>query len=273
MNDLFLPQCLNRRVEPQVALRLPHSPGRADCPHPVLPCTASHHSCGYLRSLRCHGYVASMDHPCFPRATPFMGISLPYAQAFQNQDFPAFLPPSNGRLGTMKMLRLPSILRVRLCLSLARHYRVDACFRSHADRHRPACAWTLLAGRPSRRSFPGDVRISQVPREPLRQFRPRGFDSHLRPALGPRSNLPNSPSRWFGAVPRLSNAEDFGHVINFGARSHGSVLAVYASCRRRLRLRNTRFRLMANLCRSRFRIGMGSYDRFHLSSVDKLLLS
>ena len=217
-----------------------------------------------------------LPSPCFSVTVLSSGTSRPFSHRLIRPL--AELTGSLGSVrllsgGTMNVLRLPNILCVRLCSSLACRYRVDAFVRSHAGRHRPACAWTLLAGRPSRRSFPGDVRISQVPREPLRQFRPRGFDSHLRPALGPRSNLPNSPSRWFGAVPRLSNAEDFGHVINFGARSHGSVLAVYASCRRRLRLRNTRFRLMANLCRSRFRIGMGSYDRFHLSSVDKLLLS
>ena len=89
-------------------------------------------------------------------------------------------------------------------------------------------------------------------------------DSHLRPALRPRSNLSGSPSRRFDAVPGLLNAKDFDEAVNFGALSHGSVLAVYASCRRSLRLRNTRFRRVASLCRSRFR-GMGFSDWFHLS--------
>jgi hypothetical protein len=45
--------------------------------------------------------------------------------------------------------------------------------------------------------------------------------------------------------------------VNFVAQSRGPVLAVYASCRRCLRLRKTRLRLGVSLCRPRFH-GVGS---------------
>jgi hypothetical protein len=109
----------------------------------------------------------------------------------------------------------------------------------------------------------------------MKPLRPPGLhrtDSHLRPVLRPRPNLPRSSYRALGIVPVLLNAEDFSIVVNFGALSHGSVLAVYASGRRHRRLRNTHFRWVIGPFRSRFR-GMGFFRLVSFTVSDKLLLS
>lgn len=108
--------------------------------------------------------------------------------------------------------------------------------------------------------------------KPLRLPRLCGTDSHLRPVLRPRPNFPRSSYRALGFVPRPLNARDFDYAVNFGAPSHGSVLAVYASGRRYRRLRNTRFRWVIGPYRFRFR-GMGSFRLVSSTVSDKLLLS
>jgi len=79
--------------------------------------------------------------------------------------------------------------------------------------------------------------------------------------LRPRRNLDAKPFQRFGvALPYLDEKGSRNQVIS-GFNSMASPLAVYASCRRHRRLRNTRFRLAATL--GRFTL---SGDRVH--SVD-----
>ena len=98
-------------------------------------------------------------------------------------------------------------------------------------------------------------------------------NSRLRPALRPRPSLHASPLRRFSSAPGLSNAGDLSQVDSFGAPSHGSAYAVYASCRPHDRLRKTRFRLAATLCRSRSASGWVPSEWFPSSlTVDNFLL-
>ena len=104
-------------------------------------------------------------------------------------------------------------------------------------------------------SLPENCRISQVPMKPLH---PTVSTARLAPA--PRSTTPVEPVCLTNAAfPVLSTTLKHRgprQCVNFRAQSRGSVLAVYASCRRYLRLRKTRLRLVVSLCRPRLR-GVG----------------
>ena len=104
-------------------------------------------------------------------------------------------------------------------------------------------------------SLPENCRISQVPMKPLH---PPVSTARLAPA--PRSTTPVEPVCLTNAAfPVLSTTLKHRgprQCVNFRAQSRGSVLAVYASCRRYLRLRKTRLRLVVSLCRPRLR-GVG----------------
>jgi len=69
------------------------------------------------------------------------------------------------------------------------------------------------------------------------------------PALRPRSDLHAKPVAALRCCPRCQNDEGSSIDHYFEAQSHGFRTAPYASCRHRWRLRNVRFRLVANLCR------------------------
>jgi hypothetical protein len=192
-----------------------------------------------------------MCRSCFQDAVPCIGISLPYSRAFPDQNFPVFS-------GTIKMLRLPAFLPL---ISLCR-LTSSACQRLLLFARTRRKSQRMRLGLGTRLASPGcslDRNMQDLPSS-QETLAPATFvaDSHLRPVLRPRSNLSSSPSRRFDAVPGLFNARDFDDAVIFGALSHGSVFAVYASCRRYLRLRNTRFRLVVSLYRSRLR-GMGFY--------------
>ena len=195
-----------------------------------------------------------MCRSCSQNAVPCIGISLPYSRAFPDQDFPMFS-------GTIKMLRLPAFLPL---ISLCR-LTSSACQRLLLFARTRRKSQRMRLGLDTRLASPGcflDRNMQDLPSS-QETLAPAIFvaDSHLRPVLQPRTNLADSSYRQLGAVPELLNAEDFVDVVNFGAPSHGSVFAVHASCRRLLRLRNTRFRLGVSLCRFRF-YGMGFLERF-----------
>jgi hypothetical protein len=80
----------------------------------------------------------------------------------------------------------------------------------------------------------------------------QGTLSCFCPALGPRSDLHAKPFTAFRFCPRCSDYEGSNVDHYFEALSHGFRTAPYASCRHRCRLRNVRFRLVANLCRVGF---------------------
>ena len=90
----------------------------------------------------------------------------------------------------------------------------------------------------------GSSRISQVPREPFRAF-----------ALLSDPGRISTPSP-FAALrfcPRVSGLRRLQHQIILSRLNHTALApAPYASCRHRCRLRNVRFRLVANLCRVGF---------------------
>ena len=104
-------------------------------------------------------------------------------------------------------------------------------------------------------SLPENCRISQVPMKPLH---PTVSTARLAPA--PRSKTPAKSTYLTlpagGCCPRNLKRQGLRPCVNFGAQLRGSVRAVYASCRRYLRLRKTRLRLVVSLCRPRLR-GVG----------------
>lgn len=111
------------------------------------------------------------------------------------------------------------------------------------------CAWMLLPRFTHPVSFRRPRSGSPVfPLNPLR----------VCPVLGPRQNLHAKPFQRFGIALSSLNGEGFRNTVISGFNSTASTLAVYASCRRRRRLRNTRFRLAATL--GRFTL---SDDRVH----------
>ena len=89
-------------------------------------------------------------------------------------------------------------------------------------------------------------------------------DSHLRPALRPRSSWFALPWRSNQYCPRALKRRGPQHCDYFGAQSRGSVLAVYASCRLHRRLCKTRLRLVVSLYRPRFR-EVGSFRTVSVS--------
>lgn len=76
--------------------------------------------------------------------------------------------------------------------------------------------------------------------------------------LRPRRNLRAKPFWRFGVALPYLNRKSFHYAVISGFYSMASTLAVYASCRRHRRLRNTHFRLAATLGRVTF-----SNDRVH----------
>ena len=74
----------------------------------------------------------------------------------------------------------------------------------------------------------------------------------LCPVLRPRRNLHSKPFQSFDATLPSLNRKGFRNTVISGFDSRASPLAVYASCRRYRRLRNTHFRLAATLGRFTF---------------------
>jgi hypothetical protein len=121
-------------------------------------------------------------------------------------------------------------------------------------RHRAGHLFSRYAPRPA--LFPENCRISKVPMKPLRPARRLPDPARTcAPLYDPgRTGSPHQCG-----FPMLSTIHEHCGLqqrVIFVAQSRGPVLAVYASCRRYLRLRKTRLRRVVSLCRSRFH-GMG----------------
>ena len=210
----------DRRVEPAVARWLPHRPGRADFPHPVLPVEDSPENSGLRRpsppvlATRCCSVDASrcsVSSWRFPSTVlPFSGCLPWLLRGSLRSRFATF------QFATTKALRLLPSLRVRLLWRLASAYcRCIAWLRSHCGSMLPLRAWTLVI---RCRPFPGfgfgrKQEFSQVHRAPFsctfatvsdpgRTGGDWPFSSPpARSPLGLRRRLPHWSFR--GSIPRL----------------------------------------------------------------------
>jgi hypothetical protein len=192
---------------------------------------------------------------CVSVTGPVSDTPLPYWQA----------PVGAVRLsssGTPSVLRLPTARPARFTLRFAFGYPGDH-LPSLASEGRPPPIRRALDKPvcPDSGMLPEDCRISQVPMEPLHQ--PFPVDSHLRPALRPRSSVKTSPSRPRRPVPGLSNAKDLDNAsisgLNHTARCMLSTLHAALT----ERLCKTRLWLAVNLYHSRSLTGWVPTNSFN----------
>lgn len=172
-----------------------------------------------------------MCPPCCSRTTLCSGVSLPYSPGSPSQSSPTFY-------GTMKTLRPP-----------ARRNTGLACL----DRRFPPQTIFSLAA-PVVPELRLDVVLPVHPSGSIRRPRTGSPVFPLNPlrvchVLRPRRNFHAKPFQRFSVARPYRNGAGFRNAVISGFVSMASPLAVYASCRRHRRLRNTRFRLVAILGR------------------------
>ncbi len=184
----------------------------------------------------CHGAGAQSPRRDASAAVPRSGISLPYSQAPVGSGYPAFIRYYED--AKTSLVHPAGFGFPRLAVPLA-----TRLFLSAPGRQIDPAAWRFSLGpRPVSLTLCGDFGISQVPREP-----PRAFALLSDPGRTLTPGHVSAP----GCCSR--------HINNESSQRHdpfrGSITRLLHSLSTlraavTLRLRKTRFRLVAGLCRA-----------------------